>query len=161
MHRVQMICSTPELLAKEIDYLNKVLHLNRYPDWFFRNPTTNMKTKFPARKLLKKPLSQSNTYTDWVRNIEEFSKHQSANNFQGVQHTKHFSNAPLGQNPNTAAPRYNAPVDLPHWKLQFYLNRRIQEMFGKQCHGSQYFIHQHNISTQHNLQSSQGRHITI
>ena len=65
MHRVKMVCSTPELLAKEMDYLNKVLHLNSYPDWFIKNPTTtNMQTKLPARKLLKKPLSQSHTYKD-------------------------------------------------------------------------------------------------
>ena len=33
-----MMCSTPELLAKKIDYLNKVLHRNSYPDWFLKKP---------------------------------------------------------------------------------------------------------------------------
>ena len=33
-----MVCSTPELLAKEMDYLNKVLHSNSYPDWFLNKP---------------------------------------------------------------------------------------------------------------------------
>ena len=33
-HRDKMVCSTPELLAKEMDYLNKVLSRNSYPDWF-------------------------------------------------------------------------------------------------------------------------------
>ena len=33
MHRTKMVCSTPQLLAKEMDYLIKVLCLNSYPDW--------------------------------------------------------------------------------------------------------------------------------
>ena len=33
-----MVLSTPELLAKEMDYLNKVLCRNSYPDWFLKKP---------------------------------------------------------------------------------------------------------------------------
>ena len=36
-----MVCSTPELSAKEMDYLNKVLHLNSYPDWFLEISYSN------------------------------------------------------------------------------------------------------------------------
>ena len=32
MHRAKVVCSTPEPLAREMDYLNKVLHRNSYPD---------------------------------------------------------------------------------------------------------------------------------
>ena len=47
-----MVCSTPELLAKEMDDLNKVLHRNRYSDWFLEktnyrphmDQTTNQET---------------------------------------------------------------------------------------------------------------------
>ena len=35
-HRANMLCSTPELLAKEMDYLNKALYRNCYPDWFLK-----------------------------------------------------------------------------------------------------------------------------
>ena len=35
MHRTKIVCSTPQLLAKETDYLIKVLCLNSYPDWLF------------------------------------------------------------------------------------------------------------------------------
>ena len=38
IHRAKMVCSTPELLAKEMDYLNKVLHKNSYPDCFLKKP---------------------------------------------------------------------------------------------------------------------------
>ena len=31
-----MVCSTPELLAKEMDCLHKVLHKNSYLDWFLK-----------------------------------------------------------------------------------------------------------------------------
>ena len=36
MHRAKMVCSTPKVLGKKMDYLNKVLHLNSYPDWFLK-----------------------------------------------------------------------------------------------------------------------------
>ena len=37
-HRARMVYSNPELLAKEMDYLNKVLCRNSYPDWFLKKP---------------------------------------------------------------------------------------------------------------------------
>ena len=38
IHRARMVCSTPELLAKEVDYLHRVLCRNNYPDWFLKKP---------------------------------------------------------------------------------------------------------------------------
>ena len=35
-HRAKMFCSSPGLLDKEMDYLNKVLCRNSYPDWFLK-----------------------------------------------------------------------------------------------------------------------------
>ena len=35
-HRAKMVCSTLELLAKEMDFLDKVLHRNSYPNWFLK-----------------------------------------------------------------------------------------------------------------------------
>ena len=37
-HKAKMLCSTPELLAKEMDYLNKTLCRKSYPDWFHKKP---------------------------------------------------------------------------------------------------------------------------
>ena len=39
-HRAKMVCSTAELLAKEMDYLHRVLCRNKYPDWFLKKPNT-------------------------------------------------------------------------------------------------------------------------
>ena len=36
--RAKRVCSTQELIAKEMDYVNKVLFRNRYPDWFLKKP---------------------------------------------------------------------------------------------------------------------------
>ena len=33
MDRAENVCSDPEILAKEIDHLSKVLHYNNYPQW--------------------------------------------------------------------------------------------------------------------------------
>ena len=35
-HRAKIVCTTPELLAKEMDYLHKVLCRNSYPDLFLK-----------------------------------------------------------------------------------------------------------------------------
>ena len=35
-----MVCSTPEIVAKEMDYLHMVLHMNNYPDWFLKKSNT-------------------------------------------------------------------------------------------------------------------------
>ena len=48
-----LICS-----AKEMDYLNKVLHRNSYPDWFLKEKQTIglIWTKSPTRKPPRNPL---------------------------------------------------------------------------------------------------------
>ena len=33
MDRAENVCSDPEILAKEIEHLSKVLHYNNYPQW--------------------------------------------------------------------------------------------------------------------------------
>ena len=54
-HRAKVVCSTPELLAREMDYLNKVLPRNSYPDWFLKKPITGLrKIKLQPRKLPRK-----------------------------------------------------------------------------------------------------------
>ena len=39
-HRATMVCSISEFLAKEMDYLHRLLHRNNYPDWFLKNHNT-------------------------------------------------------------------------------------------------------------------------
>ena len=36
MDRAENVCSDPEILANEIDHLNKVLHYNNYPQWMIK-----------------------------------------------------------------------------------------------------------------------------
>ena len=33
MDRAENICSDPDILAKEMEHLNRVLHYNNYPQW--------------------------------------------------------------------------------------------------------------------------------
>ena len=50
----RLACSTLELLAKEMDYLNTILHRNSYPDWFMKKKKKTkglIWTKPPTRKL--------------------------------------------------------------------------------------------------------------
>ena len=45
IHRAKQVCSSPELLAKEMDHLQKVLQDNHYPTQFFQQGKTQQKTK--------------------------------------------------------------------------------------------------------------------
>ena len=33
MDRAENVCSDPDILAKEMEHLNRVLHYNNYPQW--------------------------------------------------------------------------------------------------------------------------------
>ena len=33
MDRAENVCSNPDILAKEVEHLGKVLHYNNYPQW--------------------------------------------------------------------------------------------------------------------------------
>ena len=36
MDRAENVCSDPDILAREIEHLNKVLHYNNYPQWMIK-----------------------------------------------------------------------------------------------------------------------------
>ena len=44
IHRAKQICSTPEFLAKEMNYLHKILQDNHYPSQFFQQGKPQQKT---------------------------------------------------------------------------------------------------------------------
>ena len=67
-----MVCSTPELLAKEIDNLYKVLHRNNYPDWFLKKPNTRPQVDQPTSQDSTKEISISVPYIPGLS--EEFRK---------------------------------------------------------------------------------------
>ena len=45
MDRAENVCSDPEILAKKIDHLSKVLHYNNYPQWMINQRGENGKTR--------------------------------------------------------------------------------------------------------------------
>ena len=63
-HRDKLVCTTPELLAKVMDYQNKILHRNSYPDWFLKKTTGLIWTKPSTKKPPRNPLSQCLTSRD-------------------------------------------------------------------------------------------------
>ena len=74
-HRAKVVWSTPELLAKEMDHLNQVLHRNNYPEWFLKKTITGLREiKLLLRKPPKKLLSQFHISKDWVKSLEEYSR---------------------------------------------------------------------------------------
>ena len=61
-HKARIVCSTPELLAKEMDYLHSILHRNSNPDWFLKNPTPGHNEINPPSKKLPKEVFISVPY---------------------------------------------------------------------------------------------------
>ena len=57
-----MVCSTPELLAKEMDYLHRVLCMNNYPDWFLKKPYTRSQVDQPTTQDMTKEVFISVPY---------------------------------------------------------------------------------------------------
>ena len=47
-HRARMVCSIPELLPKEMDYLHMVLRRNNYSDWFLKKSNTRPQVDQPT-----------------------------------------------------------------------------------------------------------------
>ena len=120
-----------------------------------------METKPPVRKLLKKPFSQSHNIQGLCEEFRRIFKNNKVQIiFKRCNTLKTLLMHPKDKMSIQLHHGCGIPMDLPNCKLQFYLHRRIKQMFSKQSQGTQNFIHRHNISTQHNLQSSQGRHIT-
>ena len=109
-----MVCSTPELRAKEIDYLNKVLCRNSYPDWFLKKPN--------HRHHMDQNTNQETTKKSFVTvpHIQGLSKEfirifkdtKVPNNLQKMQYTLNSVNASQRQNSNTVVPRCGLSVDL-------------------------------------------------
>ena len=53
-HRAKQVHSTPEFLAKEMDYLHKVLQDSHYPAQFIQQGKPQQKTKTILRKVYKR-----------------------------------------------------------------------------------------------------------
>ena len=67
-HRVKMVYSIPELLAKEMDNLHWVLCRNNYPDWFLKKPDTRPQVDKVTSQDTTKEVSISVPYTPGLNN---------------------------------------------------------------------------------------------
>ena len=59
MDRVENVCSDPDILSKEMEHLNRVLHYNNYPQWIInkwgksdkQDPIIHPETGFEIKKM--------------------------------------------------------------------------------------------------------------
>ena len=98
-----MSCSDPEILAKEIDHLSKVLHYNNYPQWMInqwgkmekQDPLIHPETgKWDTEMFLH--LSTLFPRIEWILQ-ENLQVHASTSMFQRSQHPEIHADAPKGQ----------------------------------------------------------------
>ena len=83
-----MVCSTPGLLARKMDYINKVLCRNSYPDWFLKNLTTALVwTMSPTWKPLRNTLSQSGFIQGLSEEFRRIFKDTYPINLQRMQYS--------------------------------------------------------------------------
>ena len=117
-HRARMVCFIPELLAKEMDFLHRVLHRNNYPDQFPKPPNTRPQVDQSIIQETPKEVFISVPYNPEL--CEEFRRifrHQSTDNIERVTHTQIPTNAPQGQNSSSIVPGCSIPMDLSRRNL--------------------------------------------
>ena len=78
IHRAKQVCSTPEILAKEMDHIHKVLQDNHYPAQFFQQG-------IPQQKTNKKPTPSTGKFTEgatvvipYIKGLSEQYRHTLA-----------------------------------------------------------------------------------
>ena len=103
MDRAENVCSDPEILAKEIDHLNKVLHYNNYPQWMInqrgkmekQDPLIHPETGNEIQKWFYISVPYFPGLSESFKKIFKYTPVQVC--FKGSQHPEVNADAPKGQ----------------------------------------------------------------
>ena len=116
MDRAENVCSDPDILAREIEHLNKVLHYNNYKQWMI-NQQEKLDKQDPiihpeTGNEIKKQFYISVPYFpgfEWILQ-EDLQVHTNTGVFQGSQHPQIHADAPKGQSPQWPKERPSLPL---------------------------------------------------
>ena len=104
MDRAENVCSDPDILAKEMEHLNRVLHYNNYPQWIInqwgklnkQDPIIHPETGMEIKKHFYISVPYFPGLSESYKKICQV--HSSTGLFQGGQHSQIHTNALKGQN---------------------------------------------------------------
>ena len=77
-HRAKQVCSTPELLAKEMDHLHKVLQDNHYPPQFCQQGKLKQKTNKKPNPSMEKFIEEARVVIPYIKGLSEQYRHTLA-----------------------------------------------------------------------------------
>ena len=103
MDRAENVCSDPEILAKEIEHLSKVLHYNNYPQWMInqrgrmekQDPLIHPETGNEIQKHFYISVPYFPGLSESFKKIFKYTPVQVC--FKGVNTPEIHANAPKGQ----------------------------------------------------------------
>ena len=102
MDRAENVCSDPDILAKEIEHLSKVLHYNNYPQWMInqwgklekQDPLIHPETGNEIQKRFYISVPYFPGLSESFKKI--FQVHASTSVLQRSQHPEIHADAPKG-----------------------------------------------------------------
>ena len=157
-HRAKQVCSTPELLAKEMDHLHRVLQINHYPPQFFQQGKTKQKTNKKPNLSMEKFIEGARVVIPYIKGLSEQYRHTLAKYrisvfFKGTSTIKSLLMHPKGPIPDA----HKTDI-IYHWKCPTnnctaeYIgetNRSLKERVSDLRNQTTSAIRNHHISTKH------------
>ena len=157
-HRDKQLCSTPELLAKEMDHLHRVLQDNHYPPQFFQQGKPKQKTNKRPNPSMEKFIDGARVVIPYIKGLSEQYRHTLAKDrvrffFKGTSTIKS-----LLMHPKDPTPDAHKTDIIYHWKCPAnnctaeYIgetNRSLKERVLDHRNQTTSATRNHHISTKH------------
>ena len=117
MDRAENVCSDPDILAKEMEHLNRVLHYNNYPQWIInkwgrsdkQDPIIHPETEFEIKKCFFISVPYFPGLSESYKKIFKYTPIQVC--FKGVN-TQIHANAPKEQNLHWPKEGFSLPLGM-------------------------------------------------
>ena len=157
-HRAKQECSTPELLAKEMDHLHKVLKDNHYPPQFFQQGKPRQKTNKKPNPSMGKFIEGTRVVIPYIKCLSEQYRHTLARYrvrvfFKGTSTIKTLLMHPKDPIPDAHKIDIIYPWECPanNCTAEYTgnTNRFLKERVSDHRNQTTSVIRSHNISTKH------------
>ena len=119
MDRAENVCSDPDILAKEMENLNRVLHYNNYPQWMIdkwgksdkHDPIIHPETGVEIQKHFYISVPYFPGLSELYKKIFKYTLIQVC--FKGGEHSQISANASQRQNLHWPKEGHSLPLGMP------------------------------------------------
>ena len=158
IHKAKQVCSTPELLAKEMGHLHKVLQDNHYTAQFSQQGKPQQKTNKKPNPSIGKFIEGARVVIPYIKGLSEqyrqtLAKYRDRVFFKGTSTIK-----PLLMHPKDPIPDAQKTDIIYHWKCPAHnctaeyigeTSRLLKERVSDHRNQTTSAIKNHHISTKH------------